>query len=61
MGSMQALSLYLRKDIKKLEKVQRRATKLTPEVKDFPYEEKLKEMKLTTIEERKKKEIKSKF
>ena len=32
--------------------MQRRATKLDPELRDLPYEERLKKLKLTTLEER---------
>ena len=43
---------YLRKDIDMLEKIQRRATKLIPELRDLRYEERLKECGLTTLETR---------
>ena len=36
----------------KLERVQRIATKMVPELKDPTYEERLKEMHLTTLKER---------
>ena len=52
---MQAWSPYLRKDIDMLEKIQRRATKLIPGLRDLSYEERLnliKECGLTTIETR---------
>ena len=49
---IQAWSSYLRKDIDMLEKIQRRATKLIPELRDLKYEERLKECGLTTIETR---------
>ena len=35
-----------------LEKIQRRATKLIPELRDLRYEERLKECRLTTLETR---------
>ena len=41
---------YLWKDIDMLDKIQRRATKLIPELRDLRYEERLKECGLTTIE-----------
>ena len=43
---------YLRKDIDMLEKIQKRATKLIPGLKDLRYEERLKECGLTTLETR---------
>ena len=49
---IQALSLYLRKDIDMLEKIQKRATKLIPGLRDLRYEERLKECGLTTLEAR---------
>ena len=49
---IQARSPYLRKDIDMLEKIQRRATKLIPGLRDLRYEERLKECGLTTLETR---------
>ena len=49
---IQAWSPYLRKDIDMLEKIQRRATKLIPGLRDLRYEERLKERGLTTLETR---------
>lgn len=49
---IQAWSPYLRKDIDTLEKVQRRATKLVPALRDLPYEERLETLGLTTLENR---------
>ena len=43
---------HLRKDVDMLEKIQRRATKLIPELRDVTYEERLKECGLTTLETR---------
>ena len=43
---------YLRKDINMLEKVQRRAAKLIPGLRELSYEEILKECGLTTLETR---------
>ena len=50
--AIQAWSPYLRKDILKLEKIQRRATKLIPTLSHLPYEERLKALNLTTLEQR---------
>ena len=47
---IQAWSPYLRKDIDMLEKIQRRATKLIPGLRDLRYEKRLKECGLTTLE-----------
>ena len=49
---IQDWSPYLRKDIDMLEKIQRRATKLIPGLRDLRYEERLKECGLTTLETR---------
>ena len=49
---IQAWSPYHRKDIDTLEKIQRRATKLIPGLRDLTYEERLKECGLTTLETR---------
>ena len=43
---------HLRKYVDMLEKIQRRATKLIPELRDLTYEERLKECGLTTLETR---------
>ncbi|XP_043220530.1 uncharacterized protein LOC122380945 [Amphibalanus amphitrite] len=50
--AIQAWSPFLQKNIMKLERVQRRATKLVPELADLPYPDRLKELQLTTLEER---------
>ena len=39
----------------KLERIQRIATKMVPELEDLPYKERLKEMHLTTLKERREK------
>ena len=49
---VQVWSPHLNKYIKLIEGVQRRATRLVPELKELPYEERLKQLKLTTLEER---------
>ena len=43
---------YLRKDIESIKRVQMRATKLVSNVKDLPYETRLKELKLPTLAHR---------
>ena len=45
---------YLKKDIEKLEDVQHRATRLVPSIKKISYEERIKILKLTTLETRRK-------
>ena len=49
---VQVWSPYKQKYIKLLERVQRRATKLVPELRDLEYPERLKRLGLTTLEER---------
>ena len=50
--AVQAWSPYLQKDITKLEKIQRRATKLIPALADLPYNERLAKLKLTSLQDR---------
>ena len=50
--AIQAWSPYLRKDIVKLEKVQRRVTKLVPDVVHLSYEDRLVQLNMTTLEKR---------
>ena len=45
-------SPYLKKDIYLLENVQRRATKLVKEVKDLPYQDRMKNLGLSTLQYR---------
>ena len=49
---IQAWRPYRKKDIDTLEHIQRRATKMIPELRDLCYEERLKECGLTTLETR---------
>ena len=49
---IQAWRPYRKKDIATLERIQRRATKMIPELRDLSYEERLKECGLTTLETR---------
>ena len=49
---IQAWRPYRKKDIDTLEHIQRRATKITPGLRDLSYEECLKECGLTTLETR---------
>ena len=49
---VQIWSPYKKKHINLIERVQRRATKLVPALRDLPYEERLSRLKLTTLEER---------
>ena len=47
---IQAWRPYIKKDIDMVEQIQRRATKIIPELTDFSYEERLKECGLTTLD-----------
>ena len=49
---IQAWRPYCKKDVDTLERIQRRATKINPELRDLGYEECLKECGLTTLETR---------
>jgi hypothetical protein len=50
--AIQAWSPFYNKDINELEKVQRRATKMIPELRHLDYENRLKALDLTTLEVR---------
>ena len=45
-------SPHLKKDIRKLERIQRTATKMVPELRDLQYEERLSKMGLPTLQAR---------
>ena len=45
-------SPHMKKDIRKIERIQRTATKMVPELKDLTYEERLTELELPTLQER---------
>ena len=49
---IQAWRPYRKKDIDTLQRIQRRATKIIPELRDLSYEERLKECGLITLESR---------
>ena len=49
---IQACRPYRKKDIDKLERIQRRATKMIPELKDLSYDSRLSQCGLTTPETR---------
>ena len=49
---VQVWSPHLRKHINLIEGVQRRATRMVPELRELTYEERLKQLKLTTLEQR---------
>ena len=55
---IQAWSTYLRKDVDMLEKIQKRAGKLIPELRDLRYEERMKESGLTTLNTRRSRGVK---
>ena len=48
---IQAWAPYTKGDVRRLEQVQRRATKLTPELSGLTYEQRLTQLGLTTFEE----------
>ena len=50
--AIQAWCPYLKKDIAKLERVQRRATKLIPDIAHLSYQDRLDHLTLTTLEKR---------
>ena len=50
--AVQCWSPYFKKDIAEIEKVQRRMTKLVPELKDLDYEERCRQLGLTSLEKR---------
>ena len=49
---VQAWSPYLKKDVKTLERVQRRASKLVPALRNFSYEDRLKKIDILPLEQR---------
>ena len=50
--AVQAWNPYLKKDIECLEKIQHRATKLVPELRNLEYRDRLRELNLYTLEQR---------
>ena len=50
--AVQAWSPYFQKDIDELEKVQRRMTKLVPDLKNLPYETRCERLGITTLQKR---------
>ncbi len=50
-------SPYKKKHINKLERIQRIATKMVPELKDLSYMDRLKEMQLTTLQEQRERDL----
>ena len=50
--AVSAWNPYLQKDINTLEKVQRRATKVSYPIKNLKYEDRLSDLKLTTLQDR---------
>ena len=50
--AVQVWSPYFQKDIEELEKVQRRMTKLVPELKNLPYETRCNRLGISTLQKR---------
>ncbi len=46
------LSLYKKKHVNKLERIKRMATKLVPELEGLQYQDRLREINLPTLEQR---------
>ena len=49
-------SPHKQKDVKMLQRIQRAATKMSPSLRDLPYEETLSRLKLPTLEKRRERE-----
>ena len=49
---LQAVGPFMRQDVEALEKVQRRATKLVAQVRELPYEERLRKLQLPSVKDR---------
>ena len=49
---MEETFIYAKKDIRKLERIQRVATKMVPELSELTYEDRFKEMGLPTLQDR---------
>ena len=49
-------SPHKKKDVKMLQRIQRAATKMSPSLRDLPYEETLSRLKLPTLEKRRERE-----
>ena len=52
--AVQSWSPYYKKDISELEKVQKRMTRLVPEIRELDYEERCRRLGITTLENRRK-------
>ena len=53
------LSINAKKDIRKLERIQKVATKMVPELSELTYEDRLKEMGLLALQDRRERERRS--
>ena len=51
-------SPHKKKNMKKIQRIKRAATKIAPSLRDLPYEERISRLKLTTLEKKKKKKKK---